>query len=68
MTRLQMLELECRTNPAGPVLMDPLGLPVVAQPPVATAPSTPDATPSSAPTDPVINAIIATTIGALAQP
>lgn len=70
MTRLQVFELECRTNPSGPSLVDPLGLPVVTTPPapsVPSAPSTPD-TPAPNTIQSIINAIIITTITALTPP
>lgn len=58
MIRLELTSLECRTNPSVP-LVDPTGIPVINNPQVPNAQTTPPpATPSTSPIDPFITTII----------
>jgi hypothetical protein len=64
MPRLNCELLETRENPAGPVLVDPIGVPVTEAPPaVVTTTPTPTET---APTISAIDRIIQETLAALA--
>ncbi len=64
MTRLYCEHLETRENPVGPVIVDPIGIPVTEAPPAATAPIVTEA---PAPDITVIDKLIQQTIDAISS-